>query len=729
MKNKNNNALPDTTVVLGLLEANQGVTFTFKQLANKLEAHSKPAKIALGNVLEELVRNGRIILTSHEQFMATPAYEYVEGVVDFVNPRFAFIICEGREEDIKIDAEHLHAALDGDKVRVRLYKAGRRARQEGEVDDILERRRHEFVGRLEINRRLAFVVPDTRKMHVDIFIPSDAIGQAQHGDKVIVKVTDFGNDIRNPEGVITEVLGKAGENNAEMHSILAEFGLPARFEEKVEAEANAISTELPADEMARRRDFRKVTTFTIDPIDAKDFDDAISVRTLENGNWEIGVHIADVSHYVRPNTVLEGEAYRRATSVYLVDRVVPMLPEKLSNELCSLRPHEDKFTFSAVFELDKNARVKDQWFGRTVIHSDRRFTYEEAQEILETGEGDFAEEVLLLNQLAHKLRDERFRKGSIGFETPEVRFKLDETGKPLAVIPKVRKDAHKLVEDFMLLANKKVAEFVFNQRKNRPKNTMVYRVHDAPDPQKMQTFSTFVKKFGYKLSVEEGHISESLNSLIADVEGKPEQDALQSLAVRTMAKARYTIENIGHFGLAFKHYTHFTSPIRRYPDVMVHRLLQHYLDGGEPADAILLEMQCRHSSDMERRASEAERASIKYKQVEFMRLQEEGRIFDGVISGISEWGVYVEITETKCEGMVRFADLSDDHYEYDKENYRAIGLHKKRIIAFGDKVQVRVKNTDLDKRTIDLEFAGTSQMPARAKVSGGNERGGRKARR
>lgn len=719
--NHRNREMPEAAIAMSFLEANSNIPFTFKQITNKLQLETKSEKITLGHALEYLVKENRIIRVGETSYMATPNFEFITATVDFVNPRYAFLLRENGE-DIKVGPESLHSALDGDTVKVRLYHAGRRGKVEAEVEEVIERRREEFVGRLEMSRNYAFVIPDNRKMHIDIFIPADAIGQAKHGDKVIVSITDFGDSVRNPEGAIKEVLGKAGENEAEMHSILAEFGLPYRFEEAIETEAEAISVILDPKEIARRRDFRNITTFTIDPIDAKDFDDALSLRKLDNGNWEIGVHIADVSYYVLPNSELEREAYSRATSVYLVDRVVPMLPEKLSNGLCSLRPNEDKFTFSAVFELDQNAKIHSEWFGRTVIHSDRRFSYEEVQEVIEAKQGDFVEEILLLNDLAYKLRADRFRKGSIGFETPEVRFKLDEHGKPLAVIPKERKDAHKLIEDFMLLANKKVAEFVYNLKKGNSRNTMVYRIHDAPDPAKMQTFSLFARRFGYKLNLDEGHVSESLNGLITDVEGKPEQNVLQSLAIRTMAKARYSTENVGHFGLAFKHYSHFTSPIRRYPDVICHRLLQHYLDGGESVEAAKIEAQCRHSSEMERRASEAERASIKYKQVEFMQLQED-KIFDGIISGVSEWGVYVEIIETKCEGMVRFADMGDDHYEHDKDNFRVVGMRTKRIISFGDKVQVRVKATNLEKRTIDLLLAGNSA--SEGSFGGGSRNNGR----
>jgi ribonuclease R len=449
-------------------------------------------------------------------------------------------------------------------------------------------------------------------------------------------------------------------------------------------------------------------SFTIDPIDAKDFDDALSYEVLKNGNVEIGVHIADVSHYVKPGSLLDQEAYKRATSVYLVDRVVPMLPEKLSNGLCSLRPNEDKLTFSAVFEFDTNGVILKEWFGRTVIHSDRRFAYEQAQELIEhTGEVTDSYEPIIkaLNQLAHKLRDARFAHGSVNFETAEVRFELDADGKPIAVHPRVRKDAHKLIEEFMLLANKRVATYVHDLKKTDPRNTMVYRVHEAPDPEKLRVFSTFAKKFGYQVTTEPKQVSKSFNALMESIEGKGEEHVLQSLAVRTMSKARYSTDAIGHFGLAFPFYSHFTSPIRRYPDVMTHRLLQHYLDGGASPERAPLEIQCKHSSDREKLAADAERASIKYKQVEYMSLHEP-QIFDGIITGVTEFGLFVEIGDTSCEGLVRMVDLNDDFYDLDKDNYRIVGKSNGRVFTFGDAVKVKVRDTNLAKRTIDLEMVG-----------------------
>ncbi len=688
-------------IVLSFLQDNKTTAFTERQITKKLGLPRKHEE-ALSEILDFLVTTGVA------QRLRNGAYKFhaktlvKTGTVDHVSARFAFIVAGDGEDDVWVSSDALHGALDGDTVKVAVYTHSLGRRPEGEVIEVLQRKRDEFVGVMEMRAKYGFVVPDNRKMYTDIYVNKGDLNGAQEGDKVVVKVTQWPDaEGKKPEGTVTRVLGKAGEHEAEMHSIMAEFGLPFEFPTEVEAEANAISTEIPAAEIAKRRDFRDVTTFTIDPVDAKDFDDALSIRQLENGNWEIGVHIADVTHYVTQDTELEREAFRRATSVYLVDRTIPMLPEKLSNGLCSLRPHEDKLTFSAVFELDDKGKIKDQWFGRTIIHSDRRFSYEEVQEILETGEGEFAGELQLLNKLAYKLRETRFKKGAVNFETIEVKFKLDEKGVPLAVYPKIRKDAHKLIEDFMLLANKQVAEYVYKKKKGENKLTMVYRIHNAPDEEKIKTFSTFVRKFGYTLETEPEKVSKSLNAFIENLEGKPEQFTLQNLAIRTMAKARYSTDPVGHFGLAFNHYTHFTSPIRRYPDMMAHRLLQRYLDEEESAKKEAFEDKCKHSSEREKVASDAERASIKYKQVEYMKNAED-KEYEGIVTGVTEFGVFVEIIETRCEGMVRMSDLDDDYYELDEKNYRIVGRRNGRIIAFGDKVMVTVQETNLDKRTIDL---------------------------
>ena len=688
--------------VMEVLNANLTKAYSPNQLIRQLNLTTKTAKAAVSPLLERLEQQGKVRSLPRGKYQTTTKPSFILGKVDFVNPRFAFIVSDELEQDMRVEAYELQNALDGDTVKVVSYGAGTIDRRpEGEVVEVVERGRTQYVGRLEMSARYAFVIADYRKMYDDIYVRLEDLNGANHGDKVIVDITQWPSGDRNPEGKITRVLGPAGENNAEIHSIMAEFDLPFEFPRAVLEETRKMRAGITKKEVAKRRDFRPVTTFTIDPFDAKDFDDALSIQKLDNGNWEVGIHIADVTHYLQTGTALDDEATNRATSVYLVDRVIPMLPEKLSNELCSLRPHEEKLTFSAVFELNAQAHIQHEWFGRTVIYSDRRFAYEEAQEVMDTQQGDYVEELMQLNQLAKQLREQRFAQGAVNFETTEVKFKLDEEGNPLEVIPKVRKDAHKLIEEFMLLANRQVARFAFHYQKRGQKNTFVYRTHDYPNLEKITEFAEFAQRFGYKLQVTEEAVSRSLNKLMTDVEGKPEQDILQSIAIRAMAKAKYTTEANGHFGLAFDHYSHFTSPIRRYPDVMTHRLLQHYLDGGKPPERQPYEQQCEHSSGQEKRAADAERASVKYKQVQYMA-QREDEVFHGIVSGVTEWGIYVELVESKCEGMIRMNDLTDDYYDYDAKSYRVIGRRRGRIISLGDKVKVRVLNTDIDRRTIDL---------------------------
>lgn len=693
------------SAIMDLFARSSGQAYNIKQITRKLGLKKKADIKQATLVVQELASRHKLRQLANGSYAALQEVREAVGEVDHVSSRFAYIEMGPDQPDILVKTRDLGSALDGDTVRVAIYPTRRGEHPEGRVVEIVKRNRNRFVGRLELSPHFAFVKPDFRKIHVDFFIYPENINGAKSGDKVIVEVTAWAEGDKSPEAKVVEILGKAGENEAEIHSIMAEFGLPFRFPESILAEASAIQAGITREEISKRRDFRNITTFTIDPEDAKDFDDALSFRKLDNGNVEVGVHIADVTHYVNPGSHLEEEAFDRSTSVYLVDRTIPMLPERLSNELCSLRPGEDKLTFSAVFELDLKARVVNEWFGRTVIHSNRRFSYEEAQEILESGKGDFAEEIVALNELAQKLKKDRFAKGAVNFETAEVKFKLDAKGKPLAIVPKVRKDAHKLIEEFMLLANRQVATFVYNQKSGAVRNTFVYRIHDFPDPEKVSDFAVFARQFGHKLQVEPHTISRSLNKLMEEIEGKPEQNVLQQLAVRSMAKAKYSTEEKGHFGLAFKHYTHFTSPIRRYPDMMVHRLLQHYLDGGSTVNRATYEMKCEHSSEREKRAADAERASIKYKQVEFMTYAED-REYDGLISGVTEWGVYVEIVDTKCEGMVRMSDLDDDYYEYDEKKYRIVGRKTGRVYRLGDKVVVRIKKTDIDRRLIDLLFVG-----------------------
>lgn len=690
-----------------IFSVNDGQSYGYRDLIRKFQLRDAKSKEFLKNQLFSMESKEKIRRISDGRYVSTAESEYIQGIVDHVNPKFAYVLMPEGQDDIWVKTSDLAFAIDGDLVNVMLTKQGGNGfRPEGKVVNIAKRNKDEFVGRIEVSTNFSFVVPDSRNIHFDVFVYPEKIGQAKVNDKVIVKIDNW-HDAKNksPLGHVTEILGQAGENEAEIHSIMAEFGLPFRFPKKIEQAADGITDTITEDEISKRRDFREITTFTIDPHDAKDFDDALSIKELGDDQYEIGIHIADVSHYVVPDTDLDKEAVERATSVYLVDRTIPMLPERLSNGLCSLRPNEEKLTFSAVFEMDGDGKISKKWFGRTVIKSNRRFTYEEAQERIEGLEGDFTEEIRKLDAIAKKLRAKKFKQGAVNFETVEVKFRLDENGKPLEVIPKERKDAHKMIEDFMLLANKEVATHIFKWKekgKEEGSKTFVYRVHDDPDPEKLSDFASFAARFGHKLDTDK-NISKSLNKLIDTIEGKPEQNVLESLAIRSMAKAKYTTDARGHFGLAFPHYTHFTSPIRRYPDVMVHRLLQHYLDQGKSADVEAYEQLCIHSSEREKRAADAERASIKYKQVEFMQSML-GQVFEGIVSGVTEWGIFVEIIETKCEGMIRMTDLDDDYYEFDEKNYRVIGRNNKRIITLGQKLKVQVAKTDIERRTIDLHL-------------------------
>ncbi len=728
-------------------EINTERPFELHELHDHFDADDPKLRLIFNGLLDELVDEGQVKRTREGLYSTNESANVFIGKVEHVNKNYAFIVLDIEKSseqpklentDIWVDSDDLRGAIDGDTVRVKLfsdYRSGRR--REGRVEEILERGRVELVGEVELWPKYGIVVLDNRRIYDDVYIPEAKLKSAKDGEKVLLKITQYPTRSRRMEGEVLEVLGKAGTHETEMHAILAEFGLPYKFPEEVEAESNAISEVIEKDEIKRRRDMRDVTTFTIDPADAKDFDDALSVQLLENGHFEIGVHIADVSHYVRPNTALEREAYARATSVYLVDRTVPMLPEKLSNNLCSLRPNEDKLTFSVVFELNENAKIVNEWFGRTVTHSDKRFTYEEAQEVLEAaarGEeaaGPFAKELTLLNQLAYKLRDERFSKGAVNFETTEVKFRLDENGKPLGLYTKIRKDAHKLIEEFMLLANKRVPEYIYRKSKNKEQpNTMVYRIHEEPDMEKLRMFAAFASRLGYKMKLDdEKVVAKSLNQLMSELEGKPEQNALEQLAIRTMAKARYSTEDVGHFGLAFRRYSHFTSPIRRYPDMMAHRLLQHYLDGKPSPDRAEYEPACKHSSSREQLAANAERASIKYKQVEFMASMDPERVWDGIITGVTEFGLFVEITETASEGLVRMNDLNDDFYELDKENYRLVGKRTQRFYTFGDTVKVKVKDTNISRRSMDLTLAETTSNVVSAFPVRGRGRGSAQEKR
>ncbi len=705
MSNKKNNAFKHilTQLVADVIEKSGNKPMNYKQVAAKLNLVDPEARHTILDILQDEARVGLFKEAEKGKYVLKELKAFVIGKVDMTADGSAFIVPEDElEDDIYIAPRKLRQALHGDRVKVHAYEKRRGKRKEGEVVEILERARTEFTGTITISPRFAFLIADDRKMLHDIFVPLADLNGAQDGEKVVVAITDWPQDSKNPVGKVKHVLGKRGENDTEMNAILADFGFPLAFPDAVEHEAAAYPAEIPAPEIAKRRDFRPITTFTIDPADAKDFDDAISFRTLANGNYEVGVHIADVSYYVRPDTPLDKEAFERGTSVYLVDRVIPMLPERLSNDLCSLRPHEDRLVFSAVFELDNHANIINEWFGRGVIHSDRRFSYEEAQDILDEKAGEYSEELLQLNQLAYILRERKFKHGAISFETTEVKFHLDESGKPLGVYVKERKDAHKLIEDFMLLANRRVAEFIGKQGRGKNKKTFVYRVHDVPKEESITAFAQFAARFGYKINTKtDRETARSLNALMESVEGTKEQNVLTTLAIRSMAKAIYTTKKTSHYGLAFDYYTHFTSPIRRYPDVMVHRLLEHYLSGGKSVNAEAYEKQCEHSSQMEKRAADAERASVKYKQAEFLQDQV-GETYLGIISGVTEWGMYVEIEENKCEGMVRLRDITDDFYALDEKNYAIIGQRRKKRYQLGDEVQIKVKKVDLAKRQIDF---------------------------
>ena len=688
--------------ILGVLREDRLKQFNYKQISSKLGIQDHYERDMVLQALASLRKQDLVEEPARGKFRYKHTDHYITGKVDLTTKGSAYVISEELEQDVYITPKNTMTALQGDIVKVLMYAQRKNKKPEGEIVEILDRARTEFVGTIELSKNYGFLVPDSRKMLVDIYIPKENLNGAKHGQKAVVKITDWPPKASSPFGTVTEVLGNPGDHEVEIHSILAEYGLPRDFPKEIELEAERIPDQITEKEIAKRRDFREVLTFTIDPADAKDFDDAISFQKLENGNYEIGVHIADVSHYIEENSVLDKEAVERATSIYLVDRVVPMLPEKLSNGVCSLRPNEEKLCFSAVFEIDHQAKVHNRWFGRTVIYSDHRFAYEDAQAVIESKEGPLAEEINILNDLALKMRADRMNDGALAFDRAEVKFHLDENNNPTGVYFKESKEANHLIEEFMLLANRSVAEFI-GKKGNQPSgNTFVYRIHDDPDPDKLRDLGTFVKQFGYEVSYNSSRaISKSLNTMLKQVKGKPEDNMISKLAIRSMAKAVYSTDNIGHYGLSFPYYTHFTSPIRRYPDVMVHRLLQHYLDGGKSPGRDHYEDLCVHSSDRERVATEAERESVKYMQVKFME-DKVGETFMGTISGVTEWGVFVELRDNHCEGMIRIRDFKDDYYSFDESNFCIVGERYGKVFQLGDEIAIQVKNADLEKKQLDF---------------------------
>lgn len=705
-----------TDKIVKILAQNANKAFNYKQIGIKLELDDTQSRNQIIKDLKILVAQKKINEIEPGQYLVVEtSKDYYEGQIDMTGRKTAYFVCPEFTEDVFIPTNNLNHALDGDTVKVYVYNRRQGKRAEGEVIEVIERKKTDFVGVIDIQNNFAFVSTANPKMYTDIFISKDKLGDAENGDVVLVHIEDWPARADSPFGSVIKVLGKPGEHNTEIHAILAEYGLPAEFPLEVEVFAQNIDTSIQEREIAKRRDMRDTLTFTIDPKDAKDFDDALSFKILENGNYEIGIHIADVSHYLQEGTILDNEAYNRATSVYLVDRVVPMLPEVLSNFACSLRPNEEKYTFSAIFELDKKANIKNSWFGRTVINSNQRFAYEEAQHIIETKENTIPIETsitasaykvsneivfatLKLDELAKIMRENRMNNGAISFDKVEVKFNLSETGNPEGVYFKTSKDSNHLIEEFMLLANKKVSEFIGRQKK-----TFVYRIHDEPNEDKLLAMQELIKKFDYEVDFNSGSVAQALNNLMKEVNGKKEQNLIDTLAIRSMSKAKYSTDNIGHYGLAFEYYSHFTSPIRRYPDVMVHRLLQFYLDGGKSADIELYESKSIHCSQMEGLATKAERDSIKYMQVKYMQ-DHKDQEFLGVISGVTEFGIFVEIIENKCEGMVRTREIKDDYYVFDEKQYALVGQSTKNVLQLGDEIYVKVKTADLVKKQLDFYF-------------------------
>lgn len=703
------NLMPDSSqgkslneLILDVFNQKPERVFNYRQIAKKLHITDNTIRVQLQNNLQQLKNQGTITEFEPGRYKLKLTGIYVTGNISISKSGIACVVSDNNGEEIYIPQKDISTAMDGDFVKVHAFKKTENKEQHGKVIEILQRKKTEFVGTVNISSNFALLIPDSRKTSFNIYIPKKLLNNAQHGDKAIACITDWNSRTNNPYGKIVKVLGVAGSSNVEIDSIVYDADVSLTFPKEVETEAHNIQQQISNDEISKRRDFRDVTTFTIDPEDAKDFDDALSFKKLNNGNYEVGVHIADVSFYVTENSFLDEEAYKRGTSIYLVDRVIPMLPERLSNNICSLRPNEDKLCFSAVFELDNKANVLNQWFGKTIINSNKRFTYEEAQQIIESKQGKFAEEILLLDMLASILRKDRFEKGSIFFDKEEMKFRLDEQGKPVEIFIKIMRESNKLIEDFMLLANKKAAELIALNNKHFDKHCFVYRIHDVPQQDDIKQFAGIARKFGYKIDItSHNSIAKSYNFLLKDVIGKKEQHFLQQLAIRTMSKAIYTTHKKGHYGLSFKHYTHFTSPIRRYPDLMVHRLLFQYLNTSKLAGTKTLEDKCKYTSQMEQKAADLERMSTKYKQAEYLQ-DKIGNIYNGIITGISEWGIFVEIIENKCEGMIRLRDIKDDYYKVDEKNYYIIGSRHKKKYQLGDTVKIKVNKVNISKRFIDF---------------------------